>query len=67
VAVRGARDRIRGARDRAAGSGRVSPPHLQRAVTSGADDSLGFWLVGIFTVGGVLLALSTIALVAVQA
>jgi inner membrane protein YidH len=40
---------------------------LQRAVTSGADDALGFWLVGIFTVGGVLLALSTIALVAVQA
>ena len=40
---------------------------LQRAASSGADDTLGFWLVAIFTVGGVLLALSTIALVAVQA
>ena len=40
---------------------------LQRAVTSGADDPLGFWLVVVFTAGGVLLSLSTIALVAVQA
>ncbi|MGZ4180072.1 MAG: YidH family protein [Solirubrobacteraceae bacterium] len=40
---------------------------LQRAVKSGAYDALGFWLVSIFTVCGVLLALTTIALVAVQA
>jgi putative membrane protein len=40
---------------------------LQRAVSSGADDSLGVWLVSVFTVGGVLLALLTITLVAAQA
>jgi uncharacterized membrane protein YidH (DUF202 family) len=39
---------------------------LQRAVTSGADTELGFWLVGVFTVGGVLLALCTVALVIAQ-
>ena len=40
---------------------------LQRAVSSGADDALGSRLVSVFTVGGVLLALLTIALVAAQA
>jgi putative membrane protein len=40
---------------------------LQRAVTTGADIKLDFRLVAVFSVGGVLLALTTIALVLVQA
>jgi putative membrane protein len=40
---------------------------LQRAVTSGANIKLDFRLVAVFSVGGVLLALTTIALVLVQA
>ena len=39
---------------------------LQRTATTGADNPLGFWLVSVFTVGGVLLALCTIALVLIQ-
>ena len=40
---------------------------LQRALTSNANIELDFRLVAAFSVGGVLLALSTIALVLVQA
>src|SRR5690349_19174994 len=40
---------------------------LQRAVTSGADTTLDFRLVAVFSVGGALLALITILLVLIQA
>ncbi len=40
---------------------------LQRAVTSGAHIKLDFRLVAVFSVGGVLLALTTIAVIVVQA
>jgi hypothetical protein len=40
---------------------------LQRAVTSGADTNLDFRLVAVFSVGGALLALTTIVLVLAQA
>lgn len=40
---------------------------LQRAVTSGADTQLDFRLVAVFSVGGALLALTTIVLVVAQA
>ena len=40
---------------------------LQRAVTSGANIKLDFRLVAVFSIGGVLVALTTIALVLVQA
>ena len=40
---------------------------LQRAVTSGADTNLDFRLVAVFSVGGALLALTTIVLALDQA
>jgi uncharacterized membrane protein YidH (DUF202 family) len=39
---------------------------LQKAVDSGAEVPLGFGLVAVFTVGGVLLALATMVLVLAQ-
>jgi uncharacterized membrane protein YidH (DUF202 family) len=41
--------------------------NLQRALASGKDIELDFRLVAVFSVGGVLLALTTVALVVLQA
>lgn len=40
---------------------------LQRAVTTGGDTKLDFRLVAVFSVGGALLALTTVVLVLAQA
>jgi hypothetical protein len=66
MALRRARRRLRLSCYRPALSGAQRQRDLQRALDRGSPAPLSFRLVAVFTVGGVLLALTTVVLVVAQ-